>query len=134
MRIIEIAALDNGAHRNQTGTFSAVPDGWAVIPDSIAIPETFPFVDIEVDGQTVIAMTAGTVPEPEQPSPAKLREEAYNANAIIDWNGEMLTVTQAAQLWQYYSAEGASGKTLELTQLIAEAKATIRKQYHDEEE
>lgn len=134
MRIIEIAALDNGAHRNQTGTFSAVPDGWAVIPESIVIPETFPFVDIEVYGKTVVAMTAGTVPEPEQPSPAKLREEAYNANAIIDWNGEMLTVTQAAQLWQYYSAEGASGKTLELTQLISEAKATIRKQYHDEEE
>ena len=27
MRIIEITALSNGAHRNQTGTFSAVPDG-----------------------------------------------------------------------------------------------------------
>lgn len=133
MNIIEIAPLSNGAHKNQFGC-SSCPDGWAVIPENIAIPDTFPFVDIEVDGKTVIAMTAGTVPELEQPSPAKLREEAYNANAIIDWNGEMLTVTQAAQLWQYYSAEGASGKTLELTQLIAEAKATIRKQYHDEEE
>ena len=27
MRIIEIAALSNGSHRNQTGTFSDVPDG-----------------------------------------------------------------------------------------------------------
>ena len=76
MRIIEITALDNGAHRNQTGTFSAVPDGWAVIPDSIAIPDTFPFVDIEVDGQMVTAMTAGTVPEPEpEPRPDPTTEE-----------------------------------------------------------
>ena len=66
-------------------------------------------------------------------SPAEQREHAYNTQAIIEWNGEMLTVTQAAQLWQYYAAEGASGKTLELTQLISEAKATIRKQYPDEE-
>ena len=65
MRIIEIAALSNGAHRNQTGTFSAVPSGWAEIPDSIAIPDTFPFVNIEVDGQTVTAMTAGVIPAPD---------------------------------------------------------------------
>ena len=42
MRIIEIAALDNGAHRNQTGTFSTIPSGWAVIPDSMETPN-FPF-------------------------------------------------------------------------------------------
>lgn len=65
MRIIEIAALSNGAHRNQTGTFSTVPDGWAVIPESIVIPDTFPFVSIEADGQTVISMTAGIVPIPD---------------------------------------------------------------------
>ena len=65
MIIIEITALSNGAHRNQTGTFSAVPSGWAEIPDSIAIPDTFPFVNIEVDGQTVTAMTAGVIPAPD---------------------------------------------------------------------
>ena len=65
MRIIEIAALSNGAHRNQTGTFSTVPDGWAVIPESIVIPDTFPFVSIEADGQTVISMTAGIIPIPD---------------------------------------------------------------------
>lgn len=65
MRIIEIAALSNGAHRNQTGTFSTVPDGWAVIPESIVIPDTFPFVSIEADGQTVASMTAGIIPIPD---------------------------------------------------------------------
>lgn len=30
MRIIEIVALENGAHRNQTGSFSTqtIPNGW----------------------------------------------------------------------------------------------------------
>ena len=80
MRIIEIAALPNGAHRNQTGTFSAVPDGWAVIQDSISIPDTFPFVNIEVDGQTVTAMTERTVPEPEpEPDPEPTPEERIAA-------------------------------------------------------
>lgn len=83
MRIIEIAALDNGAHRNQTGTFSAVPDGWAVIPENIVMPDTFPFVDIEVDGQTVTSMTAGTVPAPEpEPEPEPTQLDRVEAQAV----------------------------------------------------
>ena len=64
MRIIEIAALDNGAHRNQTGSFASAPDGWAVIPDDMAIPDSFPFVDITVENGIVTSITAGEVPEP----------------------------------------------------------------------
>ena len=75
MRIIEITALDNGAHRNQEGSFRTIPAGWAVIPAGLAIPETFPFVDIEVDGQTVTSMTAGIVPEPEPTPPAPPTQE-----------------------------------------------------------
>ena len=73
------------------------------------------------------------IPEPEQPTPAQLREEAYNTQAVIPWDGEMLTVTEASQKWQYYAAEGNTAKTDELTALIAEAKASIREQYPDEE-
>lgn len=73
------------------------------------------------------------IPEPIPPAPAQLREEAYNTQAIIEWHGEMLTVTQAAQKWQYYAAEGNTAKTDELTALIAAAKQTIREQYPDEE-
>ena len=82
MLIIEIAALDNGAHSNQTinGTLRSIPDGWAVVPDTIEVPDTFPFVNIEVDGQTVTAMTAGVVPEPEPiPDPEPTAEEILNA-------------------------------------------------------
>ena len=35
MTIIEIIALNNGAHRNQTGNISVVPDGWAVLPEEM---------------------------------------------------------------------------------------------------
>lgn len=65
MRIIEIKALENGAHRNQAGALSTIPDGWAQIPDDMKLPDTFPFVDITVDGQIVTNMGAGIVPAPD---------------------------------------------------------------------
>lgn len=74
MKIIEIQALSNGAHRNQinSGIFP-VPDGYALIPDDMPIPDTFPFVDLEVEGDSppvVTSMTAGVVPPPEpEPEP-----------------------------------------------------------------
>lgn len=66
MLIIEIAALNNGAHRNQNSSLSRILDGWAVVPDGIEVPDTFPFVDIEVEGNKVISMAAGVVPEPTE--------------------------------------------------------------------
>lgn len=58
MKIIEINALSNGAHRNQDGSFSSVPEGWAVIPEDMEIPSTFPFVDIVVNDGIVTEITA----------------------------------------------------------------------------
>ena len=70
MQIIEITALPNGAHRNQTGDFRTIPEGWAVVPEEMEIPETFPFVNIETEDGVVTSMTARTVPEPEpEPEP-----------------------------------------------------------------
>lgn len=70
--------------------------------------------------------------EPVEPTPAEEREREYNTQAIIEWDGEVLTVTQAAQKWQYYAAEGST-RADELQALIATAKQTIREQYPDEE-
>lgn len=70
MRIIEIAALHNGAHRNQSWGASVPPDGWAIIPDGIEIPQTFPFVSVTVDGNIVTSMTASASPEPQPEQPA----------------------------------------------------------------
>lgn len=80
MLIIEIQPLENGAHRNQTCNLNTIPEGWAEVPPGISVPDTFPFVDIEVDGQTVIAMTAGTVPEPEpEPEPEPTLEDRVSS-------------------------------------------------------
>lgn len=72
MTIIEINALSNGAHNNQTinGADPAkfpVPEGWAIIPDGMETPN-FPFGEITVDGSNppvVTSWTPGEIPEPE---------------------------------------------------------------------
>lgn len=62
---------------------------------------------------------------------AELREQSYNSDPVISWNGAMLTVTEAALKWQYYAAEGNAAKMDALTALIAAAKAEIREKYPD---
>lgn len=66
MRIIEIEAQENGAHRNQTGDFKTIPDGFAVIPEDMDTPN-YPFGEIEVEEingvMTVTKWTAGAIPE-----------------------------------------------------------------------
>ena len=81
MRIVEIKALDNGAHNNQTidGVFTVIPDGYAVIPDDM-ICENFPFGEVkaeEINGvMTVTEWIAGELPEPEPiPEPEPTAEE-----------------------------------------------------------
>lgn len=80
MLIIEIAALENGAHRNdRRDSFKTIPDGWAIVPAEIEIPDTFPFVNIEVEDGVVTSMTAGVVPEPEpMPEPEPTDTEVLN--------------------------------------------------------
>lgn len=93
----------------------------------------------EQDGQIVRVWTEADPPEPEpapvvrELTPAEHRELAYNTVACVEWDGDMLTVTEASQKWEYYAAEGRTDKTDELTALIAAAKASIRAQWPDEE-
>lgn len=91
MKIIEIAALSNGAHRNQTGTFSTIPAGWAVIPGWVTIPDTFPFVDLTVDGQTVTSLQAGIMPETEyDPDPTEIEQLRADVDYIAVMTGVSL--------------------------------------------
>ena len=157
MHIVQLKALSNGAHPDLCSeNITTPPEGWAVIPEGFLLPVSFPFVDIQAqelpytrtvediaeDGEpvtvrqtvsvlTVTAMTEGTPPDAPTPSPAQQREDAYNTARIIPWEGGSITVTEAAQLWQYYAAEG-NPKASELQSLIAAAKAEIRAQYPDE--
>ena len=82
MRIIEIKAQENGAHRNQSGDFSTVPNGYAVVPETLDTPN-FPFGEIEVeeiDGvMTVTKWTAGEIPETPEVVPEPTTDEILNA-------------------------------------------------------
>lgn len=107
MKIIEIQALSNGAHRNQKSeSLTTIPKGYAQIPDDMPIPDTFPFVNIEVAEETrykeaqrynedteeteteripytvtvVTSMTEGVMPEPvPEPIPD-------NGNESVTWD------------------------------------------------
>lgn len=77
MQIIKIAADDNGSHDNQT-FHGVLPEGWAVIPESMGELENFPFGEVfaeEIDGvMTVTSWTPGKMPEPE-PAPEPETED-----------------------------------------------------------
>ena len=64
---------------------------------------------------------------------AEKRENAYEVDAIIDWQDSQITVDDANKLWQAYTAEGKVDIAKELTEKIANAKTEIRKMYPDEE-
>ena len=88
MQIVEIKALENGGHRNQTiDQMKQIPEGWAVVPESMET-RNFPFGEVTVqniDGiPTVTSWTPGTVPEPEPITESEptitlqLTKEQYN--------------------------------------------------------
>ena len=85
MKYIKIEPLENGAHDNQSGGFTVVPDGWAVIPDNMETPN-FPFGSITVDEtQTPPVVTGWTplpIPEPEpEPEPEPTQLDRVEAQA-----------------------------------------------------
>lgn len=58
MLIVKIQAEANGAHANQN-IFGGItpPDGWAIVPETIPLPGTWPFVSLSAEGGVVVAMT-----------------------------------------------------------------------------
>ena len=95
MMMIEIIALANGAHRNQS--FNGVlPDSWAVVPDTLET-ENFPFGEVkaeDVDGvMTVVEWIPSTMPEPE-PAPESKAEptEQEKLRADLDYIAVMTGV------------------------------------------
>jgi hypothetical protein len=99
------------------------------------LPPKKGYVEVEIDGRrTYRNISTGALIEEEMANtPAQLREQAYNSEHVIEWEGEQLTVTEAARLWMFYASEN-SGKADELTALIVDAKLDIRAKYPDTEE
>ena len=72
MLIVERNPLGNGAHRNQTGSFREIREGWVAIPENLekeAI-QYLPFINLTVDenGQ-ITGVSQGPIP-PAAPEPA----------------------------------------------------------------
>lgn len=110
MKIIELSALSNGAHRNmKSSAWLAPPEGWAMIPEEMALPDTYPFVGVEaekIDGvMTVTALTPGTMPEPDL-EPIKVARIARSKTDLasyleahpLQWtDGEYYSITAEKQ-------------------------------------
>lgn len=110
MKIIELSALSNGAHRNmKSSAWLAPPEGWAMIPEKMALPDTYPFVEVEaeeIDGiMTVTALTPGAPPEPDL-EPIKVARIARSKTDLasyleahpLQWtDGEYYSITAEKQ-------------------------------------
>ena len=98
MTIIEITALSNGAHRNQTVSGEVtVPGGWAILTEGIDTPN-FPFGEVTVDNSVppvVTSWKAGELPEPEpEPDPKPTTEERV---AALEAENKLLMEQVSAQ-------------------------------------
>lgn len=110
MKIIELSALSNGAHRNmKSSAWLAPPEGWAMIPEEMALPDTYPFVGVEAEEMggvmTVTALTPGTMPEPDL-EPIKVARIARSKTDLasyleahpLQWtDGEYYSITAEKQ-------------------------------------
>lgn len=81
MQMLEMVALDNGAHNNQT-YHGDLPEGWAIIPEDMEL-DNFPFGDVtaeEIDSiMTVTGWTPGAIPGPSpEPDPEPTADEILN--------------------------------------------------------
>lgn len=66
MTIIKIQAETDGSHEFQSYSMPIEPmEGWAVIPEGMEVPESFPFVGVEAQDGVVTRLTPGVVPEPD---------------------------------------------------------------------
>jgi len=89
---------------------------------------------IDVEQNWIYNKESNTFSEYVEPvlSNIELREQAYQNLAIIEWEGSMITVDKANQLWLAYTTEGNTEKASQITTLVAEAKSKIREMYPDE--
>ena len=84
MILVSILPVDaHGKHNTITGNNLMIYPGYALIPNGMALPASFPYVDIEVRDKVVTKMTPLPVPDPTPeptPEPTQLdRIEAQSA-------------------------------------------------------
>lgn len=80
MLMIELAALENGAHRNQwiDGVITP-PEGWAAVPEELEAEAAgyLPYILLTVEEGEITGMAQGTIPTPTpapEPEPDALTQ------------------------------------------------------------
>ncbi|MFQ8760609.1 MAG: CD1375 family protein [Intestinimonas sp.] len=77
MLMIELAALENGAHRNQwTDGAITPPDGWAAVPEELEAKAAgyLPYILLTVEEGEITGVAQGAVPTPTlRPSRSRTR-------------------------------------------------------------
>ena len=68
------------------------PEGYALIPEGMELPDTFPYVNVTVEGNVVTSMTAGTVPEekPKEYGPSAQEQLRADVDFIAAMTGVSL--------------------------------------------
>ena len=101
--------------------------------DSIITDDTYPAREYRPNTHAVLSYSEenGVYWEYIPFTPAELREQAYETEKLIEWDGNMLTVDEANKMFLRYDAEGFTEKSAALTTLIAQSKAAIREKYPD---
>ena len=87
MVIIEQSPLSNGAHRNQSGNFRTIPEGWLPVHSSIEeeAKSYLPFIVIdEIKAGYIMAVSQGEIPEPEpEPEPEPQASDTEVLNTLL---------------------------------------------------
>lgn len=94
MTIVRVAKNEYGGHANQTADhFTALPDGWAILPDALR-PDTFPFFNVEeVEDGVILAVSPIDPPEiPEPVIPDTGPSEVEQLRADVDYIALMMGV------------------------------------------
>ena len=102
--------------------------------DNIISQDTFPAREYHENTHAVLSYNEeqGVHWEYTPFTPEELREQAYETEKLIEWDGVMLTVDGSNDMFLKYTAEGNT-KADELTALIAAAKTGIRERFPDAE-
>lgn len=73
---------DHGKHNTITGNNLMIYPGYALIPNGMVLPTSFPYVDIEVRNKVVIKMTPLPVPDPTpEPTPEPTQLDRIEAQS-----------------------------------------------------
>ena len=140
--IISIKENLNGSRSNQSITPETIPDGWAVVPSDMEIPDTFPFINATFENingiMTVTRMTSGAFPVFPEKSAEHKRESCYKTGtydgltfSFVAYAGNDMTVDEAVTMWSRYTAEGDSEKAAEISAAISVTKSAVRAAYPD---